>query len=375
MHHAILTPIVSKAALTLAASLLAMQGCTALKPADDHPGGAAHCAHRQLPPPPAVTGRGGSLDLKLAVWQQELGTGSEDDAGRPRYQDIGFDLDNTCTGEGQGPSCLEPPGVPPSHYHDYVDGIDNALGQASWKVLPDVITTDPDYPTLVIRVREYSGEPDDDQVEVSLYYALGLTPRDDGRPGPLWDGLDKWAIMPQSLEEPEAGTPSVDQPRFVDKHAYVSGYMLAARFDGALTASYLTVAPTRMWPIRHVMMAGSLRKGGDGTWELQNATTGARIAVNTLAQSAAWVPNGNGLPFCQFPSAYKNQVRTGCSFADIAYDGDSPSAPCDAVSIGTQFQAKEALLGKVAEQLPTALPSCNPSVIPEMESCASVGDD
>jgi hypothetical protein len=372
MHHAILT---SKAALTLAASLLAVQGCTALKPADDHPGGAAHCAHRQLPPPPAVTGRGGGLDFTLAVWQQELGTGSEDDAGRPRYQDIGFDLDNTCTGEGQGPSCLEPPGVPPSHYHDGVDGIDNALGQAFWKTLPDVVTTDADHPVLLMRVREYSGEPDDDQVEVSLYYALGLTAREDGRLGPLWDGLDQWTIMPESLAEPEAGAPNVDQPRFVDKHAYVSGYMLAARFDDALTASYLTVAPTLLWPMRHLVIAGSLRQGDHGTWELQNAIMGARIALTVLAQSNAWTLNGNGFPLCQFPSAYKSQVRTDCSFADVAYGGDSLSASCDAVSIGIQVQAKQALLGKVARPLFPALPSCDPSVDLKKESCALVGDD
>jgi hypothetical protein len=62
----------------------------------------AGCSPRQPPPPPQVTDAGGTLDLVFAAKESTSGTSGLDDAGRPRYQAIGFDLDNTCTSEGQG---------------------------------------------------------------------------------------------------------------------------------------------------------------------------------------------------------------------------------------------------------------------------------
>src|ERR1700687_340870 len=66
-------------------------------------GAEASCAHRVPPARPNVTARGGTLDLVFAMYMIDFGYGL-DDAGLPRYKSLGFDLDLTCTGEGQGPS-------------------------------------------------------------------------------------------------------------------------------------------------------------------------------------------------------------------------------------------------------------------------------
>jgi hypothetical protein len=59
------------------------------------------------------------------------------DGGLRPYEDIGFDLDNTCTGEGQGNSCAEPPWASASHM-DGMYGVDDAWGRTWLGAVPVV---------------------------------------------------------------------------------------------------------------------------------------------------------------------------------------------------------------------------------------------
>jgi hypothetical protein len=141
----------------------------------DHPGAIsaapdagteAACAHRQPPSRPNVKDAGGALDLVFVATEYTTG----DDAGQPLYQSIGFDLDHSCTGEGQGNSCVEPSWATADHT-DGDAGIDNAYGQIWWQqgaTVPRATITGAT-PAEIIRVRSYSGGVEDDQVEVSLY--------------------------------------------------------------------------------------------------------------------------------------------------------------------------------------------------------------
>ena len=359
MRDAVLTPLAFAWATTLCALLALLEGCAQLKPSGDTPDAGPACAHRQPPGRPEVKDAGGILDLTLAVSLGDLGTsGSLDDAGRPRYQNLGFDLDNTCTGEGQEPSCIEPPSVPKSHYQDGVDGIDNAFGMGWYKYAGDIVTPEPNAVEGLIRVRYYNGMPNDDQVEVSIYYALGLSARDDGGVGfwpPVWDGQDRWNILPESLESPEAGASSLDNPKYVDKNAYVSNGVLVTRLDDALSLSYLTSAPTHLWKAHRVVIAGTLSQAQDGTWELQ-AMAGSRAKINEAVQATLLeIATGSNYPICLTPDA-GTYVQRVCSFADIAYDDDTGSAMCDATSTGYALQAKQARLGEVAGPLQEYVP-------------------
>jgi hypothetical protein len=372
MFGSVLKRLVSSLAFTLVASLVAVQACTAAKSPDDRltPD---HCAHKRPPPPPKVRARGGTLELIFAVSQTVLGTAPEGDAGWLTYQKIGFDLDNTCTSEGQQPSCVAPASA--ASHKDGVDGIDNAIGQVWWELGSGVSTADPNFTEVLLRVRDYSGDPDDDQVEASLYYAFGLSAREDGGVGPFWDGQDKWNVLPASLHPPADGeAPNVDEPMVVDKHAYVSGGVLVAQFDQAFTA-YATAPPTLLWPIRQLLMAGTLKQNGDGTWEIQNAMIGSRVALTVVAQAIASFQPYKALgPICRSPSFYRMEVLQACSFADIAYSSDSPSAPCDALSMGLMVQAKQAKLGEVLAP-PLASSMCNQSELPDANPCEWAGDE
>lgn len=369
-------PLRSAAALLALAfpglALLAAQGCMTKKSGDDH--GPA-CAHTLPPPPPpnvAASTGSHSYDLLFVVSEFEAGIASYDDAGRPRYLDIGFDLDTTCTGEGESTSCVEPPWATGDHT-DGVGGIDNAFGQIWWLKGTDPHVTNATTFALLVRVRGYSGEPSDDKVEVSLYVGR-LASRDTGPAGPLWDGSDRWDILPELLEtSSDAEAPGLDAPRFRDVSAYVSGGVLVARFADALwTAGWKTVP---LIPVHQVVLSGSLTQGAGG-WQLQNVVAGMRIGVTDALTYGAQFPDSvTGIPVCQVEADYMKLRNNLCPFVDIASVSSSPSAPCDAISSGALFQAKPAAFGAILPAGAQVAPDCAPGIHPETDRCEPLSKD
>ena len=349
---------------------IALQACTSLKPGSDRAQSkaapaealleasvASTCPHRAPPARPNVMGSGGSLDLVFAVSYASYGTSvsSIDDAGSPLYLGFGFDLDDTCTGEGQGSSCLEPPWANADHT-DGLDGIDNAAAQVAAmevRVGLDHGPTTEAMANQILRVRGYSGEPDDDEVDVAIYIGFGLAPREGGATGLLWDGDDRWMILPDTLAPLEDGattTNSLDQPRFHDEHAYVSGGVLVARLPEALWPTGLVVAPSSLGRVEQVVLAGNLVRVG-AQWELQHLVTGVRDPLQSLLSIVARIGPQGGQPVCQSATAYLATRRRLCSFVDIASGPDSPSSTFDAFSGGSrpfrQRRATAARQGRV----------------------------
>jgi hypothetical protein len=330
----------------------------------------AKCGHREPPARPNIVDAGGGLNLVFAVSQLVSTQGLEDDAGRPLVEDIGFDLDNTCTGEGQGPSCVEPPWATANHT-DGRDGIDNAWANAS---APQPAT--PNIPDMLFRVSSYSGEPDDDQVAVSIYVGLGLSPRGDAGDGgsyALWDGKDRVNIMAELLVP--SASPSVDEPLYHDDQAYVSGGMLVAHFPKALWSPGVPEVPYDLLPVSGVVLEGLLTRTGD-QWELQNAVVDMRIRFNDLLTSFAQLPDtlAPGELVCQKNAAYLTARQTVCPLVDIASIPGPPSAPCDAVSTASMFQAKQVLLGDVLLPAPPLVLNCSPGIDPVNDTCEWRGD-
>lgn len=359
-------------------------GCAGLKSGSDRApaeGGSPEtqidvlrCGHKRPPPPPDAGPSGGNLDLVFAVTHYYYGTASTDDAGNPQLFDLGFDMDDVCTGEGQGPSCIEPSWATASH-NDGPRGIDNAVGQFAAAVdalALDEATASPDTPDLVFRVSGYSGDPDDDQVTASFYIGLGVAPRADGGPELLWDGQDRWNVMPEVLApSDDGGAPSydVDRPKFQDTAAYVNGGVLVMRLQHIAWPVGSPLAPTSLGSIETLVLTGNLVRVGS-LWELQGITTGAVAdARRFLATAARFPQSGNtSVPVCQAPDQYRSLKQRLCSFVDIAAGSSSPTATCDALSGGSHLEAKQALLGGVSA--PAApLPPCDPSIDPDTDSC------
>jgi hypothetical protein len=333
------------------------------------------CHHREPPARPAVVGRGGTLNLVFALDSADFGN-SLDDAGQPKYKGIGFDLDNTCTGEGQGSSCVEPPWATADH-NDGVDGIDNAsgawaFGQNFEQGTPLIVHPNRSTGVAIVRVQDYSGDADDDQVRVSLYAGVQLSAGADGRTEPVWDGNDEWSIHPDTLvPSSDGGSPqySVDRPRFVDDHGYVSGWVLVAHWPDALWMAGLTLAPYTLHPVHDVVMTARLVRVGQ-SWKLEDGVDDLRVNAIEYLPFLARYPTSPGSmePVCLFPDEYRQMKNQFCSYVDIATYSADPSSPCDARTGAAEFTAKPVLIGGVAPR-PAGLPDCGSNVHPDEESC------
>lgn len=369
-------------------ALPALHGCTALKDGGDRgptmtdslDAGplpiASTCAHREPPARPKISGSGGDLDLVFAAWNTSFGTQTMDDAVLPAYLGYGFDLDHTCTGEGQLDSCSEPPWANASHT-DGFEGIDNAaaaFAARDFPLGPQVLSvTDATMANQIFRVRGYSGELDDDQVDVALYIGFGLAPRGDGGSTLQWDGHDPWMILTDTLARlPQSDTPtySLEQPMFHDDRAYVSGGVLVAHIPLALWPTGLATAPSSLHIVKQVVLAGSLVRV-DGGWELPNLVIGVRAPLQDSLSLAARLPLLAGSqPLCQSADEYQMYKSSLCSFVDISAEPDSPTNPCDAISGGSVVDAKQAVLGGIGGRAePMGTPTCALGIDPDDGGC------
>jgi hypothetical protein len=298
---------------------------------------------------------------------------------------VGYDLDALCSCREDGPSC-NPPAYADADTCDGPDGRDNAAAQlweASSLFLPELASTAmtaeiaAGHFSLLMRVRNYNGAPNDDRVEVAFFASPG---RDEDPclsvppPPPTWNGNDSWPIASTSLE-PSMGAgggcsaPGYDleAPRHLDEDAYVNGGVLVATLDdlaffirnGNGLAEVHLVAAT---------MSGRLEQGVNG-WVLEDGVLSGRWPLEELRRAfVALAPAGSSL--CTDSSLYKNLRNAVCSYPDIGSMLSGPTTPCDAVSFGLSFRAAPALLGSVLEHVAT--PSmCPPETDPAADSCES----
>jgi len=353
-------------------------------------GGLDPCSSASFPLQPSVTDDGPN-DVSFVAAFRTVDFG-EDDVVMDR-PGVGYDLDDECTCiEDNGPSCL----VEGANRCDGYGGIDNSISVlfALAKTFSENFTSSFHSDNanrgewgILVRVEDYNGQPNDQQVRVSLFTSGGLEQDpcvEGGTPAatPKWDGSDRWPIMTPSLEPdvgvgggaPGGGGPytcgdpsepgySFESPKFFDNLAYVNDGVLVASLpeaglvldgDGGaidLTAGFLT---------------GRLREGAGG-WFIDGgvlagrwAATDAFVAVSTL---------GSGTALCTDDSLYQNLKTAVCNARDITAQIAGPTAPCDAVSFGMEFTAEPAQLGFIYVPPPGPPSPCTPMTNPANDAC------
>jgi hypothetical protein len=389
----------------VAASASAVAACTGLKDPGDRPSGvstsvtqgdpadggagqgdSATCKHREPPPRPTVLDAGGSLDLVFAVNDGTFGTGGQlDGEGGLAYESIGFDLDGKCTGEGEGTSCREPPGVPVANYTDGVEGIDNSVAAFTQVVNPtafDLAPVTADGVDVVFRVRDYNGLADDDQVDLAVYAARSLDPRPPGDPHAgssdlFWDGRDRWRVIPDTLAPNDGGALDVDRPRYHDGQAYVTHHVLVAHLPEVLWSSSPNV-PTWLAHNQELVLAGTLEPTDGGDWGFDEIVTGQRVSIaNLLAQVARAPYQSMPIPTCTVATVYREVKAVACANRDISVSMSTAgsSAACDALSGSSILHARAALLSQLLGPPVDPPPDCEDSGIdPDNDSCGDVDD-
>jgi hypothetical protein len=345
-------------------------------------GGGNPCGHVQVPAPPASSDQGSDMELLVAMRELDLGESRLSDGPL-----VGFDLDALCTCAGEGASCNRPSWAD-AVVCDGPEGRDNAaaqLFQAASVFAPQLASSSFTAQigsgrfSLLFRVRNYNGQPNDEQVTVAFFASPGRdknTCMPQGQPN--WDGSDSWPIASTSLEPPTGqggaggggcGAPGYDfeTPRFVDAEAYVSDGVLVAAPD-ELLFYFTTGNSIAEVHLTAPQLSARIAQGGSG-FTLEEGVIAGRWPVEELRLSFVALANG-GQRLCTDDAFYGNIRTAVCDHADIASELSGPTTPCDAVSFGIGFRAEPALLGPVWEP-PMPMSTCPPGTDPVEDSCAS----
>jgi hypothetical protein len=369
-----LSPFATWCAPCVSALLLA---CSPLKPGDARPhasdAGARRsgCEHAEPPPPPSkVAASQADQELVFAAIDSDVGDSSEGPNGAPRYKSMGYDLDHTCTGQGQGSSCAKPDWETTAVPLDSPQGRDNSANavfyQASLFVPPDQrvfsdfkADLDSGSQTVLVRIRGYNGQANDDRVEVAVFAGTLWESVLAGGPPPIWDGHDRWRVTTPWLERSADGSLSVDSARFRDQHAYVTNNTIVAHFDAVLLGHAFIPAGT--WQqglltarIVHQGHAVVLRDAMlAGRWPARDLLHFLRLELLPGAATAS----------CRDGAIYGTLVKEFCPYIDIASGKDGPSTPCDSISIFIGFDAEPAEIGDPIDVPEPAPIDCDPPAI------------
>jgi hypothetical protein len=329
------------------------------------------CVHALPPDPPGTVDGGGSLSFVVAASSIDFG---DQDGSSP--QEIGYDLDMRCT-------CPEANGCMREAWakEDGCDGLggrDNMTGKfmAEVSVLYGGLgskawsegLTKGDW-SLLLRVRDYNGEANDDRVRVDWYIPAEFYRfQDGGKEPPKWDGTDEWPVRTGSLETPANGEPwDLDKTKYFDDRAYVTGGVLV----GSVAAATIQVNEDYVLSITGGFLTAEVVEE-NGAWVLNNGIVAGRWPVQGILGQLSRIKDPVfQLPICTDNLVYDQIKSQICGFVDIFSGVGTPTTPCDAVSVGMRFETTPAQLGQLVEgTAPNTY--CDPLVDPAFDSCENL---
>jgi hypothetical protein len=352
-------------------SLLKLQAA-----ADSGTAGAAGqvtCEHAGPPDKPSVVDAGGDIDIVLALSHISFGIGPDAGTGY-----AGYDVDKTCTCQGEDDSCLRPAWASAPDC-DQPGGRDNAAGELMKELASSVDTfgearfnadVQAGIWTTLSRIRNYNGLADDDQVEISWYVASDFWSThmdpDGGKGRPKWDGTDEWPISTVSLKGTGLADGGVsydlDHPISTDKNAYVSGGVAV----GMLPKGMLPIDPNMKLVFSDLYLTGRLVNTPQG-WALEDGVlAGVWTLEDIFSQLGHMVILG--LPACIGSPPYAVLKGLICKRADIYRSRGTPTTPCDSLSVGLSFASKPARLGAISPPADNQN-FCTPETDPSTDSC------
>ena len=300
------------------------------------------CGAPDLPPTPSPGSWDDTTKITVTAALSQIMFGATD--GGPYY---GFNLDKTCTCQGQPESCL---GSDASHCDDE-GGIDNYARHAFEQINAFAISlgydggviTEQKFNTAltsglsgaVIEVSNYNGQAEDGKVTVTIYGSQGYTGYPDA--APKLNGTDQWVIDPASA----AGQFYVDD-------AYVTNFTLVATgLNFPIIVGSALTQPVTIQLDDGVIRAQLTMNGT--TLTSINGTLGGRWDPAKFLPSLQSVPDPffAGQHLCGDASlTYAFLKKEICASTDItrAASADGTGA-CNSVSMGLGFVAVPAIKG------------------------------
>ncbi len=332
----------------------------------------AQCELKKPLPPPGIEAAPGEIEMTLVVSENQLAEGVVD--GKPSYLELGYDVDDTCTGPGVPPRCATPAwtGANPV---DGPAGIDNGVGRMLYRLtelfnaplitssqVNDRVRSGLIAPFFAIRIKNYNGVFSDEQVEVELF--LLHTPKDIPGMTPRFDGSDEWPLVAEWVASGDAAS-AVAKMR--DPKAYVTGSQLVAHFeDGAIT--FLNAAIL----FRSAVLTGKLAV--DGTSQQWRLNEGVFSGFARSEEILRAIPQGAkatlGITTCTDSNGYADVKKLLCSGSDMTDEaGTNAGRPCNLTSFGLGIETVPVKLGPVLPAV-TADRICPPQTDPGNDDCA-----
>lgn len=224
----------------------------------------------------------------------------------------------------------------------------------------------------ILRVSEWNGLPDDDNVVVELFPALGVVAPDGGSK-PSFTGGDVWTR--DARFERVAG---LNASRIVAVSAYVAGGRLAAFFDELVIPVLIPDDPKpfditlrETWVTARVVSDGAGQRLAEGTFAGRWTTGGLLGQVrtifikDTLGFRNVYVCEPLG------KIVYDAVKENVCKARDIRSrsNDDGQGAPCDAFSIGVGFETYGLSDEGPFDAGPQVPPRCADAAVPEGDDC------
>jgi hypothetical protein len=324
--------------------------------------GKAACERATVQPQPTLVSVPGNHDFVVVFRTVDFS---------PHGGTVGFDLDGKCTGQGEGPGCQRPPWADavgdglggrdnsvPTLYTDTDAGADSASRQVNFSIDSGQLTT-------ALRVRGYNDAPNDFDVDVEFFGATrasGDLNTDPNRPA--WDGADAWNPLIDWTEPAGDGSAGFRSPYRSDR-AYVT--------DGVLVAHFAAVVAATDYRFSNAYIQARLDRDASGNRILEEGTFAGRLRVDQMLSGLGYLFDTTvqePTRLCTDAPGYPMSKQGICALADIRYDDDNTSLPCDGASWAYRFETGAALLSDTVNQ--TALskyPYCPDATSPRNDHC------
>ena len=230
--------------------------------------------------------------------------------------------------------------------------------------------------STLFRVRGYNGQSNDDRVELDWYASAGLEQPDGGLPDaaaatPKWEGHDRWRVTEVSVLPPDGGPPSLDQPRWSDKKAYVTDNVLVASIPSSvLRLAGLTNAMDVRVSAGFIVAEIAPQAAGDG-YALTKGLIVFRWKTKDVFYALSSYRDEVGNPICTDSPFYKTGVSQLCSLPDITVEAVAPTEACTALSVGIGFEASPAEIGVFTPSAGNS-PGCPAATDPANDDCPPI---
>lgn len=228
----------------------------------------------------------------------------------------------------------------------------------------------------VFRMTGWNGTPNDSEVFVELFPALGIEPGDDGSTKPTFTVNDRWY-----LDERFQVAGLLDASRVKSDQAWVNGGQLVARFS---TITFPITIDQDPKPfdilIQDAVMQGTVVTT-NGLTNLTNVTVSGRWKTSDFLGQVRtiYVKNANNVvnkylcnPDPNAQLVYGAVKANVCSARDIRSDGqDGKQQPCDAVSAALRMDGYAVTNRGDFDAGPAIDPRCtNSDDVPATDDCA-----